>query len=125
MTNLRDRLHTERGRAKPEPRKMAGMRAGAVVDQFLALLKAHAPDPFVSYGGVVFVAVESLPDGGVSIRTAPDATEDDFRIFNPPTLVHDPQGDIELHGRRYREDPLAAVAQVILGARESRKGRRR
>ena len=125
MTNLRDRLHTERGRAKPDLRKMAGMRASAVVDQFLALLKAHAPDPFVSHGGVVFVAVESLPDGGVSIRTAPDATEDDFRVFNPPTLVQDPQGDIELHGRRYREDPLAAVAQVILGARESRKGRRR
>lgn len=122
MTSLRARLHTERDRAKPDPRKMASMRASAVVDQFEALLAARKPDPFVSHGGVVFVTVRPLPDGGVAIRTAP---EDDFRIFNPPTLVQDPRGDVEVRGKQYREDPLAAVARVILDAQESRKGRRR
>lgn len=36
-----------------------------------------------------------------------------FRIFNPPTLVEDPAGPVHHNGRRYREDPLAALAEVI------------
>lgn len=36
-----------------------------------------------------------------------------FRIFNPPLLVEDPAGPVERNGKRYREDPLAALAEVI------------
>lgn len=48
-----------------------------------------------------------------------------FRIFNPPMLAEDPAGPIEINGRRYREDPIAAVAQVVgsLGGATINKGR--
>jgi len=49
-----------------------------------------------------------------------------FRIFNPPQLVEDPHGDVVHAGRRFRHDPVAALAEVVAsngGAR--RKGRRR
>jgi hypothetical protein len=44
-----------------------------------------------------------------------DTTSGDphFRIYNPPLLASDPEGDTEVHGRRFRQDPLAAVAEVI------------
>lgn len=59
----------------------------------------------------------------------PEGGDPHFRLFNPPTLAEDPAGDIERNGRRYREDPLLAVAQVVAlsgGAEPSRKmsGRR-
>lgn len=52
-----------------------------------------------------------------------------FRICNPPMLVPDPEGDVEIEepvseGRtlkkRYREDPLHAVANVIAHTRRIR-----
>lgn len=36
-----------------------------------------------------------------------------YRVVNPPQLVEDPDGDVELRGRRWRVDPLAALAEVI------------
>jgi hypothetical protein len=50
-----------------------------------------------------------------------------YRIENPPTLVSDPAGDIELATGRYRHDPLAAVAELVAqygGAQAQRKGLR-
>jgi len=50
-----------------------------------------------------------------------------FRIENPPTLVSDPAGDIELATGRYRHDPLAALAELVAqygGAQAQRKGLR-
>lgn len=47
-----------------------------------------------------------------------------FRIFNPPILAPDPAGDIEIGGRRYREDPVRAVALSIGLHRSNRKAPR-
>lgn len=49
-----------------------------------------------------------------------------FRIFNPPTLVPDPDGPVEVRGRTYREDPMAALACVIAnqGGATARRSRR-
>ena len=59
-----------------------------------------------------------------------------FRIFNPPTLVPDPTGPItkehadplgRVTVRRYRHDPIAAVAEIVArngGAIRRRRGRR-
>lgn len=49
-----------------------------------------------------------------------------FRIFNPPTLAADPMGPIEINGQRFREDPMAAVAQVVasLGGASTNRTRR-
>lgn len=49
-----------------------------------------------------------------------------FRVVNPPTLVRDPEGDVVAHGERWREDPLAALAEAIGsngGAQAARKRR--
>ena len=48
-----------------------------------------------------------------------------FKIWNPPVLVEDPVGEIELSGRRYREDPLGAIAEVVASAGGRQKGGRR
>ena len=50
-----------------------------------------------------------------------------YRIFNPPSLVPDPNGEVEAHGQRWREDPLAALAEVVAqhgGAQVTRSKRR-
>jgi len=49
----------------------------------------------------------------------------DFRIINPPFLVEDPYGDVEIKAGnktlRYREDPIHCMAQTIC---ETRRGTR-
>ncbi len=63
----------------------------------------------------------------VWLAGATESGDPHFRIFSPPTLVADPEGDVVLEGRgRYREDPLAAIAEVVAvhGGRAV-KGRRR
>ena len=49
----------------------------------------------------------------------------DFRIINPPFLVEDPHGDVEVKAGdktlRYREDPIHSMAQTIC---EVRRGTR-
>lgn len=55
----------------------------------------------------------------------PEGADPHFRIFNPPQLVEDPQGDITHAGRRFRHDPLAALAEAIAdhgGANKRRHG---
>jgi hypothetical protein len=78
---------------------------------------------FVEADGTTPAHVEVTSTGGRFTR---------FRIFNPPTLVPDPAGPItkenrDLLGRtsvrRYRYDPVAAIAAVI--ASEGGAGRRR
>lgn len=53
-----------------------------------------------------------------------------FRIINPPTLVEDPNGDIVVTSkapngktvtRKYREDPVAAIAEAIAGQGGARR----
>jgi hypothetical protein len=49
--------------------------------------------------------------------------ESHFRVVNPPRYVEDPAGDIEINGKRFRDDPLAALAFTIAqngGARRRR-----
>lgn len=47
-----------------------------------------------------------------------------FRVVNPPLLVPDPDGDVVVRGEHFREDPLAALAEVI-GANGGALARRR
>lgn len=83
-------------------------------------------------GEVHFAQIDAHEDGGrswVDVRLdGPTAGGDPhFKIVNPPTLVRDPLGDIEVNGERYRDDPIAALAEVIasLGGARSERGRRR
>jgi hypothetical protein len=122
---LRDKILAARAANPAQARQRgAALRAQAVVDQFTDLAK-NAPQGRVDYGGVTFYSVTALPLGGIAVRTAPDAIEDDFRIFNPPTLVRDAGGDLLVHRKPHREDPLGAVARVILELRAEKGSARR
>jgi hypothetical protein len=70
------------------------------------------------------VEYHQTDDGGyVDVWVADTAGDPHYRIYNPPVLVEDPQGEIELRDpgegrgagrvRRYREDPVAAIAEAI------------
>lgn len=54
------------------------------------------------------------------LRNGIDVTPPDFNpwtVINPPLLVEDPVGEIDLGpaaGGRYREDPAAAIREVVL-----------
>ena len=66
----------------------------------------------------------------VEVRLAGETEGGDpnFRIVNPPALVSDPRGHVEINGKTFRHDPEAALAEVIawLGGatKERRRGRR-
>lgn len=83
-------------------------------------------------GEVHFAQIDPHEEGGrswVEVRLdGPTAGGDPhFKIVNPPTLVPDPLGEIEVNGARYRHDPIAALAEVIasLGGARTERGRRR
>lgn len=79
------------------------------------------PHPIrTSRGEVVLDRVERRTDPTtgvdyVEVRLAGQTQGGDplFRVVNPPLLVEDPEGPVEARGRRWREDPLAALAEVI------------
>lgn len=80
------------------------------------------------YGDVTITRVQE-GEGYVEVWGAGQLEDDParWRIHNPPTLVEDPSGEIERHGKRWREDPEAALAEVIGqhgGATAVRHGRR-
>jgi hypothetical protein len=83
------------------------------------------PDDPLHVEGVAFTSIRAAEEDGhewVEVTVAdPQCGDPTFRVFNPPALVPDPSGDVERNGRRYRHDPLCALAQVIAsngGARE-------
>lgn len=126
--SLRDRLRRVARDSDIEPRervrRVARQRAKAVAE---AWTERQAETPRVVVAGVPMGHVAEI-DGGVEVWLGPQRGAPDFRIFNPPTLVTDPAGDISIEHRteRYREDPLAALAEAIQSARRTaRKSRRR
>lgn len=82
------------------------------------------------YGEVRIQAVTSTFAGGtawVDVYTQGDTHgEHHYRVVNPPTLVADPAGSIQINGRWYREDPLRALAYAVAreGGASRPRGRR-
>lgn len=63
----------------------------------------------------------------VTLAGTTEGGDPHFVIYNPPLLATDPTGPIEINGRRFREDPLAALAEVVAlngGARTEKRKRR-
>jgi hypothetical protein len=63
----------------------------------------------------------------VTLAGTTEGGESHFVVYNPPLLATDPTGPIEINGRRFREDPLAALAEVVAlngGARTEKRKRR-
>lgn len=96
-------------------------RATTAHTAFAAL---RLPRPIVTrHGPVVFGAV-GLDDSGSCLTVRLDSDGDPhYRIFNPPLLAEDPAGPVVVDGRRYRLDPVMAVAEVIARHRAGRGSR--
>jgi hypothetical protein len=104
-------------------------RARAVVDAYAAagcLAVVQTRHGVVRIAAVTLESEDGYPYVGVRLHPDP-GRECDYRIFNPPLLVTDPDGDIITPGGRYRRDPVLAVAEVIgsLGAGATSRRRRR
>jgi hypothetical protein len=113
-------------------RAVAAMRTAAVLDAW-GKTPSGGLEPY-AVGGVTIQELRPLLDDaghvvGVEVFLAggfgadgkalplPDDVEAHYRIVNPPTLVKDDAGAVDVGRRRYREDPLGAIAQAIGGAR--------
>lgn len=119
-TRLRDRIAAAR-----DAREVAVLRAGAVRDAYAA---RRAADPQVTPAAgtgadTVRFSHVGLIEGGVEVWLGEHTGPPDYRIFNPPTLVRDPLGDVAIGRVRFREDPLAALAEVIAGHGQQEKKR--
>jgi hypothetical protein len=81
-------------------------------------------------GEVAIERIEGREDGTLSylevwVRGGEADGWPHFRVVNPPTLAEDPEGDVVIQGRRFRLDPLAALAQAIGMNGGAQKVRRR
>ena len=99
-----------------QPRQTARQRAQAVRDA----VTARGAGPFTVHtpaGAVRIGRVRVVTQDGVDVvevhAEGPEGGDPHFRVINPPRFVPDPDGDVEINGQRFREDPLAALAHVI------------
>lgn len=83
-------------------------------------------------GDVAIESLTAIEDGARSrvevTVSSPEGGDPNFVIVNPPTLVPDRNGAHVIHGKRYRDDPVAAVAHAIAshgGAQAKQKDTRR
>lgn len=84
-----------------------------------------------SHGEVSFESITTATDQNgieyleVYLRGDTVSGDPHFRIYNPPTLVPDPSGTVEGRGgRKYRDDPVGAVAEIIGRNGGRQKGRK-
>jgi hypothetical protein len=127
---LRRRVHGDitrvaRGRTSTpgeRAQRIGKLRAGALVTAAAELVDVGPfPGLLLEHGGVThhvaWVRPETVAGAETAVRIrpmgAPPSGDSDIVVVNPPTLVRDPSGDIEVAGRMYREDPLAALAEVL------------
>lgn len=130
VKTLREQIREElESTVKPEERgrRVAKLRANAGAQAF-ADRKAKDPEIPVAVGlpngQAVYLGHVQEIEGGVEVWLGNNPNTDlppAYRIFNPPTLVRDPLGSVEVRGQRYREDPLAAIAEVIASHNPSKK----
>lgn len=117
--DLKNANHKERARLRARDARKA-IRDAFVGNEPVRVRTVH--------GDISIARIEDGPDGTVNVFLDGETQSGEvhFRIVNPPTLALDPSGDIELHGQRYREDPLAAIAEAIAmhgGVRSTKKRR--
>lgn len=91
-------------------------RCAAVLEAISA--PEYEPGPVATEAGTVgILSLTVEQDQGTSYVSVvvddPSGGDPHFRIFNPPTLVPDPAGDVDRDGTRYRIDPVGAVALTV------------
>lgn len=120
---VRDKIRALPANASDRARKVARLRSNAVRDAVEnaptrddeGIVQAVAP----SGQNVRIERIELSPESAetayidVYLAGQPESGDVHYRIINPPTLVPDRAGPVDIGGVRYREDPLAAIAHVI------------
>lgn len=88
----------------------------------------RTPHGEVHLADVREVTTESgVPAVEVWVAGETEGGDPHFIIVNPPTLTPDPTGPVEINGRTFREDPVAALAEAVAqhgGARSAKRKRR-
>lgn len=122
---VRDKIEDIRAtRGTSAPGMIRRERAQAVADAFSNRPDLNSPLPVRSRSGdIQFSRIDfkEINSDTVCVEVWVGTSTDGpphYRFFNPPTLARDSEGDIEIDGRRYREDPMAAIAEVILGSKK-------
>jgi hypothetical protein len=131
MTDAEAPQRSVEPRTIPEGRRRARDRVRAV-QQAAATLPEEGYLARTTQGTVHMQSLEFGKDGevewvDVTLAGETEAGDPHYRIYNPPALVCDPLGDIEVRGVMHRRDPLAALAEVVAqygGAQAQRKGNR-
>lgn len=99
----------------------------------LAAYEAAGPGPYridTPDGTVVIdhVTVSHDNDADVDVVEvhASEFEDPHFRVVNPPRFVPDPNGDVLINGQPFSEDPLVALAHLIVQhagpAKDPRRG---
>lgn len=120
----------------PETVRISRRRADAIREAMQAHRDRHGSRNYTlltTRGLVELETVRAMSDAqGVTVVEvyviSPAGGDPHFRLICPPTLVADPSGNVHIGGKRYRADPLAALATVIAsagGAQSTVKRRRR
>lgn len=94
------------------------MRATATAMALQVQVDQAGPNGLLVTRGERSAVIYGLEVQGNAVRVYLDAAHSDAAtlvIINPPTLVADPAGDIDLPQGKYREDPAQAIIDVICG----------
>jgi hypothetical protein len=85
------------------------------------ILASAGPGPHrvsISEGVVTIdeITVTIDPDTGNIVVDvyAPDFIDPNIRVINPPRYLPDPDGTVELGRRKWRDDPMGALAHLIM-----------
>lgn len=113
----------ERRKAPPELRQRSKVRGDAVAAAVREHRRLHGKDaPYARMtkaGEVQIREVRTLVDADgmtvveVFVAGPTEGGDPHFRIVNPPGLVEDPGGPEVRGRRRFRVDPLAALAEIV------------
>lgn len=80
-----------------------------------------------AHGSLRFCAVQLHERSGecwLEIYLSATSRRPDFRVHNPPLLAQDARGGVVVNGQRYRHDPVAALAELVLSYRTGRGKKR-
>lgn len=91
-----------------------------MADSVADVLRSAGPGPhrLTTPHGPVLIADMTVtvdPDTGATVVEvySGDFPDPHIRVINPPRYIPDPAGPVEMGGKQWRDDPLAALAHVI------------
>lgn len=112
---------TEKARGAFRTHRIAQLRTAAVLTEAARVesVAGQVVGELPSGQTVEFDSIKAAPgypDGTaviVRLKGAPSTGEADVIIVNPPIMVPDHRGTVDVRGIPHREDPLGAIAQTV------------